>query len=211
VLSRLQRGLERLYRIETRLEVDDFVIDAEERERMGVARQPREQLLVAQDQDALSLGLFVDRDSLANLERHDPASRLDERNLQDFLFAVEGVSHFLYVAWRAQSDRSMSALELELQGEVDKYVTCVLTEDDGDVDRADHLRRRLFEDFELEPDLDAEERDRYREANAQASRYSQSLIRRFLRPRRVLDMLAELRRFYRLDLVGKVDLIRAAA
>ncbi len=211
MLARLQRGLERLYRIETRLEVDDFVIDAEERERLGVARMPREQLLVAQDEDALSLGLFVDRDSLANLERHDPTSRLDERNLQDFLFAVEGVSHFVYVAWRAQSDRSMSALELELQGEVDKYVTCVLTDTSPAGDRADALRRRLFEDFELEPDLDAEERDRYREANAHASRYSHSLIRRFIRPRRVLDMLAELRRFYRLDLTGKVDLIRAAA
>jgi hypothetical protein len=212
VLARLQRGLERLYRIETRLEVDDFVIDADERERLGVARMPREQLLVAQDEDALSLGLFVDRDSLANLERHDPASRLDERNLQDFLFAVEGVSHFVYVAWRAQSDRPMSALELELQGEIDKYVTCVLTTDAAnDGDRAHALRRRLFEEFELEPDLAPEERDRYREANAQASRYSHSLIRRFLRPRRVLDMLAELRRFYRLDLTGKVDLIRAAA
>jgi hypothetical protein len=208
VLGRLQRGLEKLYRIETRLEVDDFLIDDQARARLGVARQPREQLLLTQEPDGVALGLFVAPASLANLEANDPARRLDDGNLQDFLFAVEGVSHFVYVAWRAQAGRTLSALELELQAEVDKYVTCVLAHDEAGP-RADQLHRRLFDDFELEPDLDAAERDRYREANAHASRYSESLLRRFVRPRRILDMLAELRRFYRLDLLGKVDLIRS--
>jgi hypothetical protein len=199
-----------MYRIETKLEVDDFLIDAGARARMAPARQPREQLLLAEAEGALSLGLFVCPDSLANLAANDPAERLDDDNLQDFLFAVEGVSHFVYVAWRAQADRPVSALELELQAEVDKYVTCVLAHD-GSHARAGDLRRRLFEDFELEPDLDHAERDRYREANAQAGRYSESLMRRFLRPRRISDMLTELRRFYRLPLGGKLDLIRTAA
>jgi len=209
VLARLQRGLEKLYRIDTRLEVDDFLIDAEGRDRLGLARAPREQLLVSQQDDQVALGLFVHPGSLANLERHDPSDRLGEHNLQDFLFAVEGVSHFVYLAFRAQAEQPVSALELELQAEVDKYVTCVLTGDAADEHRAHRLHRRLFHGFELEPDLDADERDRYREASNQASRYSASLTRRFLRPRRILDMLAELRRFYRLPFPGKIDLIRS--
>ncbi|HEU5060661.1 MAG TPA: hypothetical protein VFU21_29220 [Kofleriaceae bacterium] len=207
MLARLQRGLERMYRIETDLSVDDFVIDDDARRELGVARAPREQLLVSGDDGEVSLGLFVDARALSNLERHDPADGLDERNLGDFLLAVEGVSHFVYLSWRARHDHRVSALELELQAEVDKYVTCLLL---GDMDRSAALRRRLFEQFSFEPDLDDEERARYRTANSNAQRYSASLERRFVQPGRIADMLGELRRFYRLPLDGKLDHIRAA-
>jgi len=207
MLARLQRGLERMYRIDTELSVDDFVIDTGARRELGVARAPREQLLVSQEDGEMSLGLFVDERALSNLERHDPTRRLDDRNLGDFLLAVEGVSHFVYLTWRAQNDHRVTALELELQAEVDKYVTCLLC---GDTSRSAELRRRLFEQFSFEPDLDDEELVRYRTANSNAQRYSASLERRFVQAGRIADMLGELRRFYRLPLDGKLDHIRAA-
>ena len=46
MLTRLQKGLETLYRIDTRVSVDDFVIDDEARQRLGVRRAPREQLFI---------------------------------------------------------------------------------------------------------------------------------------------------------------------
>ena len=207
MLARLQKGLERMYRIETEVSVDDFVIGEEARRELGVARAPREQLLVSEEGGEVSLGLFVDERALSNLERHDPSHRLDEQNLGDFLLAVEGVSHFVYLTWRAQHDHRVTALELELQAEVDKYVTCLLC---GHHTRSAELRRRLFEDFTFEPDLDDEERARYRTANSNARRYSASLERRFVQPGRIAEMLGELRRFYRLPLDGKLDHIRAA-
>ena len=211
MLGRLQRGLERLYRIETDARVEDFLIDAELRERLGVERAPREQLLVSHDEEGVSVGLFVDEEALSNLATHDPARRLDDRNLGDFLLAVEGVSHFVYLTWRARHDHRITALELELQAEIDKYVTCLLCgEEDTEAERSAELRRRLFEQFSFEDDLDEEERQRYRIANANARRYSESLERRFVQHGRIPGMLAELRRFYRLPLDGKVDLIRAA-
>jgi hypothetical protein len=210
MLARLQRGLERMYRIDTDVSVDDFVIDAEARRELGVARVPREQLLVAEDAGEVSLGLFVDERALSNLERHDPSNRLDDHNLGDFLLAVEGVSHFVYLTWRAQNDHRVTALELELQAEVDKYVTCLLCGPSGALARSASLRRRLFEQFSFEPDLDADERDRYRTANSNAQRYSASLERRYVDAGRISAMLGELRRFYRLTLDGKLDHIRAA-
>ena len=126
ILSRLQRGLEVLYRVETNLQVDAFVIDDEQRRRAGVVRAPREQLLVREDAGELGLGLFVDGAALANLERNDPNRRLDDANFADFCVALEGVSHFVYVALCAAGHRRVSALELELQAEVDKFVCCVL-------------------------------------------------------------------------------------
>jgi hypothetical protein len=210
VLVRLQRGLETLYRIDTRARVEDFVVSSAARQRLGIARHPREQLLLVEVDGELEVGLFVDERSLANLRAHDPTRRLDEGNLADFLLAIEGVSHFVYVVWRARADRPVSALELELQAEIDKYVTCLLTAE-GDRAKSRQLRRRLFEQFELEADLDTEERDRYLVANANAERYSASLEQRYVRPRRIGDMLGELRRFYRMSLGGKLDFIQNAA
>lgn len=209
-LRRLQRGLEEMYRVETGFAVGDFVIDEAARDEIAPARAAREQLLIAEDGGELSIALFVCPAALANLACRDPSRRLDDDNLGDFLLALEGVSHFVYAIVCAHGDRMVSALELELQAEVDKYVTCVLL---GDADPVDspRWRRRLFDQFDYEPDLDADERDRYRVANENARRYAGSLERRFVDARRVPEMLAELRRFYRLSLAGKLAHIAQAA
>jgi hypothetical protein len=213
VLGRIQRGLEQLYRIDTEVDVDDIVIDEEARDDTGVNRAPREQLLLSQDADGLAIGLYVDRKALAVLADADPTIGLHDGNLGEFLLVVEGVSHFVYLAWRAQRQVACSALELELQAEVDKYVTCLLTADAAvghDPGRSEVLRRRLFQRFEWEDGLDDDELDRYKAANENASRYAASLERRFVSARRMGDMLGELRRFWRLSLNDKLDHIRAA-
>jgi hypothetical protein len=199
----LQLGLEALYRVRTDLQVDAFVIDDEQRRSAGVARAPREQLLVREEDGELGMGLFVDRAALANLERNDPARRLDDANFGDFCLALEGVSHFVYLALCAAGHRRVSALELELQAEVDKFVCCVLLQGPNP-----DLRRRLFHDVRFAEDLDADERDRYRTANAEAARYAAGLDRRFVHQARVPEMLDELRRFYRLSLDDKRGLIQ---
>jgi hypothetical protein len=202
VLSRLQLGLEAMYRVETRLPIDAFVIDAAQRQHAGVARAPREQLLIREANGELGMGLFVDRDALANLERNDPGRRLDDANFADFCVALEGVSHFVYLALCAAGHRPVSAFELELQAEVDKFVCCLLLQGP----RRD-LRQRLYREVRYADDLDAEERSRYRTANADAERYAGGLERRFVREDRVGDMLDELRRFYRMGIDDKRGLI----
>ena len=209
-LGRLQRGLEQLYRIDPTVAVEDFVVDGEARDRMGLLRAPREQLLLREEDGELSIGLFVDAAVIDNLVRHDPSEALDDRNFSAFVLAVEGVSHFVYTVFCAGAERPISALELELQAEVDKYITCLLV-GGGARPHSERLRRRLFEDFSFEPDLDDAERHRYRVANDNAQRYSASLERRFVGAGRTVDMLGELRRFYRMSLVGKLDFIRQAA
>lgn len=209
-LWRVQRGLEELYRVNTGVEIADFVVGAELRDALVAARRPREQLLVCETDGELALALFIDPRALANLSSHDPARRLGDHNLGDFLLVVEGVSHFIYAIRCARAERPVSQLELELQAEVDKYVTCLLaSEPEAEVSAA--LRRRLFDDAAYEPDLDHDERDRYRAANDNAQRYAAYLEQAFVVPRRIPEMLAELRRFYRLGLAGKLGSIARAA
>ena len=209
-LWRVQRGLEELYRVDTGVEIGDFVVGAELRDALVAARRPREQLLVCEAEGEMALALFIDPRALANLVSHDPADRLGDHNLGDFLLVVEGVSHFIYAICCAHAERPVSQLELELQAEVDKYVTCLLaTEPEAEVSAA--LRRRLFGCAAYEPDLDHDERDRYRAANDNAQRYAAYLEQAFVVPRRIPEMLAELRRFYRLGLAGKLGSIARAA
>lgn len=210
ILARLQGGLEATYRVSTGLAVDAFMLDEHSRAALGLARAPREQLVVVESDDGLDLGLFIEPTVLAQLEARDPAGGLDDHNLAAFLYAVEGVSHFIYAIWCAQRARAVSALELELQAEVDKYVTCLLAGDPGPAASA-VWRRRLYDACSFEPDLDAEERERYRAANDNARRYAHALERRFVARGRIDDMLGELRRFYRLPMAGKLDAIARAA
>ena len=214
VLSRLQQGLESLYRVETRLDVDAFVVGERERgralaEREEVKRRPREQLLVEHAAGEVALGLYLDAEALRNLERHDPGRGLGEHNFGDFCLAVEGVSHFIYVALCAAADRSVTALELELQAEVDKFVTCLLL-GAAVAQRSRRLRARLYDDVRFAEDLEGSERARYVTANDQARRYTVALERRYLQHERIADMLAELRRFYRLSLEAKLGHIARA-
>jgi hypothetical protein len=204
MLRRVQRGLEELYRVETGANVDDFVVDAGVRDAVVGGRRPREQLLVCEDGGEMSLALFLDPSAIANLAAHDPSRQLDRENFGDFLLAVEGVSHFVYAICCARAERPVSQLELELQAEVDKYVTCLLVMDPS-AGVSGALRERLFGEALYEDDLDGEERDRYRAANDNALRYTGMLERAFVAPRKIPEMLAELRRFYRRGLAAKLS------
>ena len=217
VLSRLQRGIETLYRVNTRLDVNAFVVSEAARdsslansEGPGTSRRPREQLLVEQKSDELRLALFLDADAIANLQRNDPAEGLDTQNFNDFCLVVEGVSHFVYVAVCAAGDRSVSALELEIQAEVDKFVTCLLLVKNHH-EQAPRVRSWLFDEPRFANDLSPEEHSRYTAAHSAANAYAGSLQRRYVGHQRTPDMLAELRLFYRLSLEAKLHHIAKAA
>jgi hypothetical protein len=211
VLRALQGGLESMYRVETDLDVCDFLVGGDERDALSVERTPREQLLIKPDDEGLQLGLFVDERTLENLAMRDPRRRLDAQNLPDFLLAVEGVSHFVYLVHRAQQDRPVSAVELELQAEVDKYLVALLVSWNQTGEPPADLRERLFANIRFAGDLSRDERERYELANSAADEYAASLEERFVRTHAVDDMLGEVRRFYRKGLAEKLEYISQLA
>jgi hypothetical protein len=219
-LRRLQRGLERLYRLNRAPDVRRFLIDANARRELSARgdgsepREPAEQVFVGGNADDLELSLFVADHVLANLARHNPGVRLDEHNLRDLLLATEAVSHFLCVIHCAREKRPVRALELELQAEVDKYVVCLLlVESQGG--RAAGLADRLQARLQLADDLlsaeRADERARYTAAAEWADAYARALDRQFVRRQRLVELLCEVRKFYRLNFQAKRERITALA
>jgi hypothetical protein len=211
VLRALQGGLESMYRVETDLDVCDFLVGGDERDQLRAARAPREQLFIKQHDGDLQLALFVDERTLENLELRDPRRRLDDANLNDFLLAIEGVSHFVYMVHRAKVERPVSAVELELQAEVDKYLVSLLVSWNQTGEPPADLRDRLFSRVTYAGDLSREERERYQLANSAANEYTASLEQRFVTTRSVDDMLGEARRFYRKGLAEKLEHITQLA
>ena len=208
-LNALQRHLERIYELEIGYRVEDFLLtDAAAARRLegsSSARPAEEKLLVAQDDGALALSLYLDADLLGRLRGDDPTTRVHRGNLTDLATAVEGVSHFLLVTWSALHGRRTSLLELEMQAEVDKYVTSAFLwsrQRRGRIPAA--LHGWLFDEPRFDPALADHERERYRRAHLWAARFCSDLERRYLRSGPALGLVRELRRFYRLSREEKI-------
>ena len=211
LLRDLQELLARLYDAPAEHDVYDFLITdaAHAAALQGSAQPPQtdEQLLVAEGEDGVQLGLYLDAAVLSRLVERCPLRALGEENLADYCTALEGVSHFHYFVWSARRQRTVSLLELELQAEVDKYASALrLTLSQREGRFPTDLFARLFEGVSFLPHLSDEERTRYEEAHRVAARFCRKLEERFLRPRRARPeaLLAELRAFYRLGRQAKL-------
>lgn len=211
LLRELQGLLARLYDAPAEHDVCDFLITdaAHAAALQGSSGRPPtdEQLLVAEGEDGVELGLYLDQAVLARLAARCPLAALSDENLPDYCTALEGVSHFHYFVWSANRERPVSLLELELQAEVDKYASALritLAQREGRFP-AD-LFHRLFGAVTYLPHLSPVERSRYEEAHRYAAGFCRRLEERFLRRRRARPeaMLAELRAFYRLGRHAKL-------
>ena len=137
-LKRIQRHLQRIYEVDVSHDVDDFVVtDRALLEALGDGtRTADEKLLVVQNGEQVELALYLDPGIMERLREDDPTRRLHDGNIADFCTVLEGVSHFLYLTWNAEYERGVSLLELEMQAEVDKYVSTAMlfgSQDDGKV------------------------------------------------------------------------------
>jgi hypothetical protein len=203
ILRRMQSLLARLYDVPVTHAAEDFLIRDRAQLQRLVGNQDAcadEQVLVVQHHDEVQIALYIDSAVLERLTRSDPTESLNDTNLADFCTALEGVSHFQYLIWNLDCGRKVSLLELELQAEVDKYVSALLLLSQQAAGRFPAtLHARLFDRVGYLPSLDATSRTRYEVASRHAARYCRSLDHRFMQRRRLRleAWLIELRRFFR--------------
>ena len=167
-------------------------------------RDVNEKLLLSECEDGLDIALYLDEGVLHRLDAEDPFEEIHDGNLSDLWVLIEGVSHFVYLVWCAVRDREVTLLELELQAEIDKYVTTLflIQKQRGKIPSSLHYW--LFEKPVFDPRLARLELDRYRQANRFAGKYCRSLEVQFLRRGSRGGLFSELRRFYRLPHHGKI-------
>lgn len=211
-LRRMQENLQSIYELDISHDVHDYLITSAELARVldnGAAHATaREKLLVHEDEEGLSLSLYLDQSIAERFSgRHYP-EELNRDNLEAFCLALEGISHFVYMTWNASHDRPVTLLEMELQAEIDKFVLLsgYYAGRDG-APAPGQLRRLLFRSASYHDSLGHAERRRYYDANRYAHAYCQRLESRFFHNRGAAPLLNELRRFYRLNKTDKIDRI----
>jgi len=214
MLETLQQHLSDIYQVDGGYDVRDFLITdpelAQGLSQGAMLANTDETLLFAEDEEGLSLSLFLDSDMLDRLESANPLDRLHAHQLDDLWKVLEGISHFNCVVWKALQDRPVSLLELELQGEIDKFVsTTLLAIGQSETEILNRLHGMLFDDVSYRDDLDDAGLDRYRAANDYAARFCRHLHKRLLDDGALA--IDTLRRFYRLQFREKISHIHAQA
>lgn len=214
MLAELHRQLSSLYRVDASHDIRDYLVTdpvlAQVLSQGAMATNTEETLLVSEDREGVAMSLYLDAEMLARLESDSPLRRLHVDHLDDFWKVLEGISHFNCMTWKAMRDRSVSLLELELQGEIDKFVSAMLiAEDQDNASLQEGLHTWLFETARLKEELDGAERERYAAANRYAARFCHRLRARWQELGEL--PIEELRRFFRLQLRDKISHIHAGA
>lgn len=212
MLSQLQDQLTSIYRVNPGYDVMDFLITdpriAGVLANGSLIPDTEETVLLTEDKHGLALSVFLDDAMLARLHDGNPLLDLRAHHLNDLWTVVEGISHFNYIAWRASRDHRVSLLELEMQAEIDKFVsTFFLAQSQEDSELIVKLHGWLFDSVSFNPALDAEQQERYQTANKLAARFCYGIRKRLSRDCR--DGLDELRYFYRLSQRDKISHINA--
>lgn len=188
--AKVQRSIERFYRLERGPSVRSFLRPTEPGERESLRLRQAEDGAVEIEVSAPLLSPHPDLDDLCQI--------------------IEGVSHFVYVAERARCRRPTTHLELELQAEVDKYVLLVLGKERVDRGFARSVHRQLYEHVRFAHPEGSEDGDRYRLANELAARLVRRIELRFAEAGRRGAMRDVLSRFYRMGQAEKIQFARAA-
>lgn len=206
VLTELQSTFVELYDVDESPPVGPFLCDAEDVEAAGADPERGEVLLVHEHGNDVSVGLYVTPGATQRLvAAGDP---LAPERFEAWCLAAEGVSHFVYLLFRAQSGASVSQLELEVQAEVDKYAAALLRGSEGPsllagngvglfLARSQAIRRGLYRDQTLIDAPGTAEHGRYQLAMDTAGRYAAWLERSFVTRGDRAGLVTELRRFYR--------------
>jgi hypothetical protein len=181
IACRVQSSIERFYGLARVADVSDFITHG----------RGREQLIVREADDGA-------------VEMRLELPRIDD-DLDGVCQIIEGVSHFVYVSMRASQDRTATALELEIQAEVDKYVILAGDLETLDVSRSALLRNRLYERVTFSS---TQLEERYRIANDTALRFTRRLEKTHVAERRYSAMRNELHAFFA---AGQEDKLRRAA
>jgi len=181
-LEPIQRRLESIYNLPPTPPVEFYLIGTEELGRLvpeGAAPGP--QVLVQASEDETRLAVHVGDDIL----RRD--------DLSAYLSATEEVSHFLFLVWSSLNHRPVTLLDIELQGEIDKFLLASRrVRDPGE------LLTRVFQNVRFEPHLTPASVRLYEQANRLAWRFCRALVDRVDEEKTMQRALRWLRRFYRM-------------
>jgi len=168
VLSQVSSRLKKINGIEHSWQVEDFVMPTES----------ENTLLISERGEDADLAVCLQRDLLEELRG---LSLPHDFSLQVFprvSLLVEEISHFHFYCVNASQQRKISALEMEVQAEVDKFAFAVdCLEELNQKNFEDQIFGLLFDELHLGSWVKEDEKARYQEAHRIARAFCRKLLR----------------------------------
>lgn len=215
VIRKIDLALKSLYNLDCEFRAEDFLLKRPAAQKAVGSAGLQGALYVQSGEPCdLTLGIYLSAAVGENLTKF-PRGRSafwSREKLSAFAVATEEISHFHYLLHHAATGRQVSQLELELQGDIDKFLLAFFANAGGDEAGNvifETLFERLFSQFRLSELLTGEEKDRYTEANRLAKRFILKFADQLSDPASSENVLKALRRFYRLNASEKMSLIAA--
>ena len=141
----------------------------------------------------VSLGIFLGDKILSNIQKDTKVF-----SFQDFCIMAEEISHFVYLLWSKSNNKKISLLDLEIQGEIDKFLLA------ADFYPEKSVFDKLFNDFYIRHDLSHEDRQRYFKAHRLGKKLAHRWMSKRGKKQKKIDWL---RLFYRQNPPNRISMI----
>jgi hypothetical protein len=172
----LEKEISSFYDFELQAHAHEHLIDRQSLEKLLPNKKFTHRAGVVFEKSQTSeffIGIFFDESLFPSLNQ-DPREKLTNLNLDSFCVLVEEISHFHLVLNRACDSRSVSKLELEIQGEIDKLLfSSLILERQSGKSQMEALFCTLFDMAKIQ-NINY---DLYWQATKLAARYWENIIR----------------------------------
>jgi len=212
LITLIDKGIKDLYQLSDKYPAEDFLIQKPWPIR-AIANQAQHGALYidsARDSNEdLHLGIYLDENTRKQLNSIEglKVHQFTTQQLQAFCVAVEELSHFNYFVYHVLRGRVLSELEIELQGEVDKFLIVFYSRTTAPGLFFDNLYDCLFNRYATRVGLNPVQADRYQQASDYAAKFIGKNREKFMMEGEHHRLLKRLRDFYRLNLAEKINQI----
>jgi len=203
VIRKIDQAIKNLYRLENQLPAESFLVTLRTPAQMVENALGGAALLVVDSsvgaEPGLEVGIYFDPEIKSLLAGFEKWPRAEWRTEQVHAFAVasEEVSHFNYLVENASRHQPVSAWEMELQGEIDRFVLAYLSQRHQRKSPSfEELFDRFFERYQWGAHLTEEKKSRYEDAHRHAKSVIAKLRPSFKDHRQWNKLIFELRKFY---------------
>ena len=209
-IKKIDRALKKIYQIEFSYVAENFLIQQPVKDAvLEAASSSLQGALYIKPQDGdLTIGIYLNpevRGHLSGFKKWQKKTWTAEQ-FNSFATAAEEISHFRFLLFHAEYGRAVSQFELELQGEIDKFVLSYFANQSKDFQS---VYDQLFMHFKWAENLTNEQKNRYRDAHYFAKRFIKKLQPHLLNPEKREKGFSLLRSFYRQSASDRITFLNA--
>lgn len=198
MLGIIQSKIEQMYRLNSCPEATKYLLSPDEFRAWVHNNIDQPQVLFLDQGTDASMGIYLGKKIFKNLGKS-----IKTFSFSDFCVMAEEVSHFIYLIWSKANGKKTSLLDLEIQGEIDKFMIA------SDFYRNEQVAfEKIFENHSFLSTLSHEDLQRYEFAHNLGKKLIMEWKRKKVSRKNKINWL---RHFYRQNSTARIAMIESGA